>query len=420
MGVIPQSGRVLADIVGSLPLLSRRPHAFMMLDVTSKQIGDGVYRLNTMQAALVIDDQGVTRDIERRLRDLLATYTDLNNGKIETLSAGDVRYYQLQDVRLPNWSVCEWGTVDHQFVIGFGEGAFTKVLDTLQHRAPSLVDDPWYVQAHTRCHGPTSGIELYADLERIQKRIGEVAKGRPEAVLRELHLDDADRLLWTVGFDGRALHSEVIGRTPRGPDHYLMLTGPPINLPQVTEAIPPEAKHYAAFRFGLGAALRDITEAYLSSQSPGKRENLRELWSRLEREFKFDFDKDLTQRLGHDLVIHNWPPHPLGVPLLFTIWISYTGDRASMAESVDRILKAADELVSYPAAQTRPSGLVPRLVRDEDGIWYVQLGLIGPAIAVADRWIVVSYSREAVKQNLAYLAQRAATQPAVKPSHPSP
>src|SRR5262245_40934859 len=29
MGVIPQSGRVLADIVGSLPLLSRRPHAFM-------------------------------------------------------------------------------------------------------------------------------------------------------------------------------------------------------------------------------------------------------------------------------------------------------------------------------------------------------------------------------------------------------
>src|SRR5262245_57921822 len=70
MGIIPQQGRVLADIIGTLPLLSRRPHALMLLDVTSKKIGQDVYRLNTMQSALLIDDQNVALDVERRLRDL--------------------------------------------------------------------------------------------------------------------------------------------------------------------------------------------------------------------------------------------------------------------------------------------------------------------------------------------------------------
>ena len=55
MGIIPDQGRVLADLIGTLPLLSRRPHALMLLDVNARVIAEDVYRLNTMQAALVID-----------------------------------------------------------------------------------------------------------------------------------------------------------------------------------------------------------------------------------------------------------------------------------------------------------------------------------------------------------------------------
>src|SRR5262249_53311282 len=131
-----------------------------------------------------------------------------------------------------------------------------------------------------------------------------------------------------------------------------------------------------------------------------------------EREFGFDIDADLIDRLAQDLVIHNWPPHPLGVPLLCTIWIGYTGERSSMSAKLDKIMQAAAEVMSHPIASTHPaSGLVPRLLRTPDGIWYVQLGLIGPALGVANDWLVVSYSRESVRQNLDSLARRSSTQP---------
>lgn len=415
MGVIPAQGRVLADLVGTLPLLSRRPHAFMLLDVTSRPVAENVYRLNTMQSALVLDDQEVGLDIERRMRDLIATYTDAANATIKPLKAGNLTYQRLYDARLPEWAVLEWGTHGHQFVLGFGEGAFMRVLDTLQGRTPSLADDPWYAMAHEKCHGATSGIEMYVDIVRIRKRVGEVAKGRPEEVLRSLGLERAERMVWTVGFEGPALHSEALGHTQGGRDEYVMLTGPAVNAPEVTAAIPPDATRYAAFRFPLAPAVRSAKEAYLSSQSPSKRQNLHELWARLEREFGFNLEEDLVARLGQDLVFHNWPPHPLGVPLLCTVWIGYTGDRASMTAKLDRILQAGQELMTHPLVQSQPSrGLVPRLMRGEDGIWYFQLGLIGPAVAVADRWLVLGYSREAVRQNLAYLEQRAATQPATQ------
>lgn len=412
MGVIPEQGRVLADVIGTLPLLSRRPHAIMLLDVTSRKIVDDVYRLNTMQSAVVIDNQGIDVEIDRRVRDLLATYTDMTVARIERKQRGALTYYRLTDSRLPDWAVMEWGTHDKQFVAGLGEGAFGKVLDTLEKKSPALADDAWYAEAHEKCHGANSGIELFVDLGRIRRRVGEVVQGKPEQVLRRLNLQDAVTLLWTVGFDGPALHSEAMGRGEGGKDHYVMLTGPAVTDPKVAGLIPPEVTRYAAFKMPLPRAVKGAREAYIESQSLNNQDNIHLLWARVEREFGFDIDRDLVDRLGEDLVFHNWPPHPLGIPLLCTIWASYTGDRASMVAQLDRIMEAAQELMSQPFAQSRPANaLAPRLVRDPDGIWYVQLGLIGPAIGVADGWLVIAYSKEAVRQNLSYLDQRLATHP---------
>ena len=44
-----------------------------------------------------------------------------------------------------------------------------------------------------------------------------------------------------------------------------------------------------------------------------------------------------------------------------------------------------------------------RLQRDDDGLWYTQLGLLGPALAVTDKWLVLGYSQTAVRANLTLL-----------------
>jgi len=403
MGLIPQQGRVIADVAGTLPMLGRRPHTLVLLDITSKRIRPEVYRLKEMQAALVIDAEGMSDEFDRRIRDLLITYTDAENGRIDAVQAGEVSYHRLTDRRLPPWAVVEWGSVRRQLVVTFGSGVFSTMLDTLEGRSASLASDRWYARAHRRCRGATSGIEVFVDLARIRARVGEVVEGRPTEVLRALGLERAERLLWTVGFEGRALRSEVVAREIDGQDRYAMLTGKQVTSPEVASAVPPGATSYAAFRLPLPDSVRTARRAYLESQSPNKRRRWGQGWARLEQEFQFDVETGLIDQLGDYLVFHTYPRHPLALPMLGTIWIQVAGERAVVSQTVDGMMAAWQRYMNDPT-DTRPAvSLSPRVRRDADGIWYLQLGLLGPAVAVADGWIVISFSPEAVRENLAYL-----------------
>jgi len=418
MGIIPRQGRVVADLIATLPMLARRPHALVLLDITSKRIRLDVYRLKDMQAALLIDGEGLSLDIDRRIRDLLATYTDPDNGRVQVVHRGGIRYHRLTDRRLPDWATVEWGEIGKQFLVTFGQGAFQTMLDALLGRARVLADDEWFRRAHALCQGATSGIEVFIDPVRIQNRVGQVVKDRPGQVLRALGMERAHRLVWTVGFDGRALRSEVFTRDLDGEDHYAMLTGKEVTPPEVTAAIPPAASSYAAFRFPLPEAVRGARTAYLQSQSAGACRRLLQGWDRIEREFDFDAETGLIDQLGENLVLHTFPPHPLRLPILCTIWIQFTGDRPAVTRTVDRMMTAWQTYAGIPTG-TRPAvGLLPRIHRDTDGIWHLQLGLIAPAVGVADGWIVISFSPEAVRANLAHLQTLAGQSGRYAPGQP--
>ena len=79
---------------------------------------------------------------------------------------------------------------------------------------------------------------------------------------------------------------------------------------------------------------------------------------------------------------------------------------------LDRLLERYRQHLA--SASGRPGGEPGwfdwQLKHDPDGVWYLQAGIYGPALAVTEQWIVISYSPVAVRQNLAYL-KRIAAQP---------
>lgn len=419
MGVIPKDGRVAADVIGTLPMLWRRPHAAVLLDITSQDLGRDVYRLERMQAALIVANKGIELAIERRIRDLLATYTDAENGTITPHQTAGVKHHRLIDKRLPEWAVTDWGQVDEYFLVTFGTGAFERMLDVMQRRSPSLADDAWFQQAHTRAHGSSSGIEIYADFLRIRQRLEEDAKDRPAAVLKALHLEHAERLVWTTGHDERAIRSLVVGRTQDGEDHFFILAGRENASPEVARQIPPAADSYLVLRMPVGPVFDECRKGYMESQSPGQRRAVRELWDRLQNEYGYDSQADLLDQMGDHLIVHTFPAHPLRLPVLCTIWAQIAGDSRKVAHTVDRMMTAwqealdrVDPITTWPTYRPPAFRLSPQVRREPDGLWSLHLGFINPALAVTDGWLIVSWSPDAVRANLKHLGQAPTSVPA--------
>ena len=44
-----------------------------------------------------------------------------------------------------------------------------------------------------------------------------------------------------------------------------------------------------------------------------------------------------------------------------------------------------------------------QMKQDPDGIWFIHLGIQGPALMVTDRWLIISFSPQAVRLNASLL-----------------
>ena len=499
MGVIPRDGRVAADIVASGLVLWRRPHAVVLLDFATSQVHPDVSKLEKLQIAVVIASNGIEQAIEWTIRDQLRSYTDADNGTLNTRVVDGITVNRLIDKRLPEWTVIEWGRVGNHFVLTLGEGAFARMMGVIKGKQPSLADEPWFKQAHVRTFGATSGIEIYADAARIRDHLGEEMKDRPAAVLAVLGIRDAEKFIWTTGHDERAIRGLVIGKMPTGRDEFITLSGRETAVPEVAAVIPGDASSYMVLRMPIGQVIRDIRSAYYESQGPGQQSAVHELWTWLQKEYRFDSETQVLDQLGDHLVVHTYPPHPLRLPGLCTIWLQIHGNSRQevhsnsqqVAHAVDAMMQAWQDSIeqpesmsqkyreytvkrmlssvsdvsrpaSYPettsatsrpvsrsettsarrsrsgvantarstatrSAATQPAAarpardsapqpsmfsLAPRVRREPDGVWVCQLGVINPALAVTDGWIIVSWSPEAVRANLQHLGQSPLRTPA--------
>jgi hypothetical protein len=137
----------------------------------------------------------------------------------------------------------------------------------------------------------------------------------------------------------------------------------------------------------------------MAAKRPTKQERLREFWAEVEREADISIERDLLAQLGPQIVIHNFPRHPLNIPVARTVVAEITGSAIAVRTVVDRLLRrfARDLAGSESGWASLQCHQAP------DGVWYLQAGVYGPAVAVTDQWLVISFSPAAVRQNVTFL-----------------
>ena len=435
LNLIPEKYRTLSDIAGSLPLLGKHEHVVAMMDVSSRRVGPEGYRLAHMQVAVVLATHGQHDDVVERIRRMLTTHTDKQFGKMQITPRDGARSYRLTDSRLPGWATWEWGPLGDCYVIGLGTGAFDRIAETFADPTRSIAQDPWFANARRRCRGQGAMIEWLVNYQGIRKRLEPVVKGRPEQVLEALGAGKLERGLTALRMEGRFLTCYIMHHYPEG-DDFIPLSDPR-NVPKEHLAAVPKDVGCAIIQRDLADWICRLRDAYLASQTEKERAQWQEWFAELERRYGIDVRAQLLDRLGQHLIIHNWPAHPAKLPLTFTLMLEID-DAAPVQDAIDAMMGAWQEwqrnptgwssrrragsatrststrrqattavATTAPAAPKRPTtrprtrGLLrPGVGREPDGIWYLYAGVVRPAIAVTDGYIVISWSPKAVRANL--------------------
>ena len=387
------------DGLASLSLLRDHPHAVALFDVRAGKLKDGGHRLAGVNAALVVHTAGDNAKIEQRIQQLLNTHTNSDESRLATTTSDGRPIFTFRDRRLPDWFVVNWGVVGDYYVVALGEGSFQKIVDVLDERAQSLAADAWFKKAFDKVRGPKAFFAITARFDRIEAAADTDLAKKIARVRKAVQLEDVERGVWSVVFDDRAVRAQGIVRRGGRSDPQ-SLTTLQIGGVAPERLIPADATAYAMLDVAPQRFLNGLSEAYLASRSLNARESSRRYWRELQREAEVSIERDIVSRLGRGVVIHNAPPHPLRLPLMWTLWLPIQREPETLHAGIDRLFKAWQH-------QLANDGML-RLRKDADGVWYLFFGINGPALGMTDRWLVISFSPPAVRQSIAFLKTLAA------------
>jgi hypothetical protein len=376
-----------------------------LLDVRAAARADGGHELAGLHAALVIRAGPDIERIQRQIQHLLSTYTNTEESSLVTVGDGDHRRFTLRDRRLPDWCVIEWGRIGALYVVTVGEGAFERIVRTIGGTEPALTDDAWFDRAVARTHVQEASHMLLMRFDLLRAAGDAAYTHKALNVQRALELDGVDRGVWTARRKGRS--GEVLAFLRRnGEESLTPIAGEAFLRDLPPDIIPDGATRFVVFRCEPAAAVRTLAEAYLLSRDPAQRTESRTFWRSLQKEAGVSFETDLFSQLGSRIVMHDYPPHALGLSLARTFLFPINGDAAALRDRIDRLLEHVAKSEGWPP--------IPQLRRNDRGVWYLFAGLAGPALTVTDDWLVVSFSPEAVRavvDGLRPAAQSVASEP---------
>ena len=396
---VDPSIRAWIDVLVSAAIAGEHPHAVALFDFTATPRADGGHQLAGLRAAVVMAPAGGRADLQRRIQHLLNTYTNRDESQLVPRQIGSESVFELRDKRLPEWATLTWGPVGDLYVIAFGENTYSRMIESVKDASGSLAAGTWFTPAFLQAGGTHASFVSYVHFDALRRGADPLLAGKIARVQEALRLGGVERGLWTFRYAGRALEAHGFLRR-NGRDERPVIAGRRIFNQINGSVIPDEARRYAVIDGNPGSLFRGIREAYLAARSPAAGHKVRAFWGRVEAESGVSFERDLFSPLGHAVVIHDYPPHPLRIPLARTVVFRIDGDAGTLRARVDR-------LFDFISREYLNTGWL-RLGHAPDGIWYLQFGLLGPGVAVTDQWVVVSFSPEAVRQNVAMLSPQAA------------
>ncbi len=395
---VDPSVRAWIDVLVSVAIAWEHPHAVALFDFTATPRTDGGHRLAGLRAAVVIAPGDGRADLQQRIQHLLNTYTNRDETLLVPRSNGAEVVFDLRDKRLPDWATLTWGPVGDLYVIAFGEDTFSRITETVNDVSGSLAAGIWFAPAFLQADGTHASFVGYVHFDALRHGADPLLARKIERVRTALRRGDVERGLWTFRYAGRALEAGGVLRR-KGTDERPVIAGRRL-LNRVTgSVIPNGARRYAVIDCSPHTLFRAVCEAYLAARSPAAGQKIRAFWRKVEAESGVSFDRDLFSPLGHAVVIHDYPPHPLRIPVARTVLFQIEGDAKALRDRVDH-------LFDFISREYLNAGWL-RLEHDPDGIWYLQFGFLGPALAITDQWVVVSFSPEAVRQNVAILSPKA-------------
>ncbi|HWL94896.1 MAG TPA: hypothetical protein VNT79_15360 [Phycisphaerae bacterium] len=407
-GLLPDEGQVFADIAAALPLLGRYEHALVLLDVSSKVIRRPgrtpeeaprvSLRLKNMQAAMVFRTEGADRPVLQQLNRIIGRYTNNEIAQLSTENAAGFDYQRLVDERMPGWAIWEWGKLGDFYALCFGTGSFEKLARTYADASDSLSDDPWFAEAMKRTKGDAAVAKWFIGLERMERRLNEVARGRHEKVIAALGADRISHDLWTVGVEGRALSCFRFYRR-NGKDQLQEYSDPEKFPPAQMRIVPRDARHHAVINVPTRWLVDNVPRAWLAAQSQRHVDEWTKIWESLEQEVGVDVSSNLINNLGDHIVMFDYPPHPLDIPLAYTMAIEIR-DRKAVEVAIESILSAWGQYLDDRARRGSSSLVRVRVLHAPDDVWYLQAGILGPALKITDRYVVISWSPQALRDAL--------------------
>lgn len=397
-GVSDGRGQLAVRGVELIGLMVRYPYAIAIVDASAKPVeaDQRSRRIDDLKLLLAVDVGRDPGPFRRTIQKVVNEQTGRDYATLELREAHGLRFQELRDKRLPAWCVLGWGEIDNLFVLAIGEGVWESAAGVAAGRRVALSADEWVKTVRSAARDPL--LEIVVSAARMKERLDPLVQGRVTDFFEAWSAGAAERAHWAMGFEQQALfcvsHIEADGAT-----RERVYADPATDRPALRATAPPGAR-YAIYTL----PLREITPRFFQSLSATRGRHTRELidewWAELEQKAGFDTQKDLLDHLGEHAMLHNYPPHPLQLPLSFTMLAEISGDARRVHQTLTRIMTGyADYLVEAEESNGKPNML--QLQADADGIWYMQFGIVaGLAVTVTEKYVITSWSPQALREYL--------------------
>jgi hypothetical protein len=398
---IDRGGQLLVRLMEGLGLVVRCPYALALVDARARPIeSDPTARqVDRLRLALIVQTEGRAEPLLRVIQKIVNEQTVAGQTTLEQLSAEHWTYQRLTDARLPAWSTIAWGQVGRFFVVTLGEDQWPQVARIAAGKDPSLAAESW-VRDVRSSRGPAL-IEIAVRTAAMRERLDPFTLGRATDFFDAWQAGNLDRALWRLGFEGRAMFCEA-HLFENGVARRRLYADAAIRDPALLKLMPGDAR-YAIYRLPLRQLIPRVAVSLTATRGPEFSAAARRAWQRVEEQHGFDVESDLLAHLGDTLVLHNDPPHPLRLPLMFTALAEIRGDARRVRDTLDKVCAAWQEwLARSTEHETGPNPAAVQ--RDADGVWYLRFGPIATfAWTVTERYVVLSWSPTALRQYLARL-----------------